>query len=61
MSEAPAPTVKGLYNCGYFSVEFLHKAAESLLQKAPSVKRGLDKFSAAEELAYDILKSEGFL
>ena len=61
MNESPAPTVRGLYNCGYFNVEFLHKAAESLLQKAPLVQCGLDKFSAAEELAYDILKSEGFL
>lgn len=48
-------------NPGYYYVHFLEEVAEELRQKAFLVRSGLDSVTKAEQLAYAVLCSNGFL
>jgi hypothetical protein len=50
----------GLYNCGYYRSKFLEKVEEEIQRKALRVRLGVDSFSSAEQLAYMVLKSQGY-
>ena len=54
------PKVIGFENCGYYYVEFLQKVEKELQRKAFTVQAGMGSFSAAEQLAYTILQSQGY-
>jgi hypothetical protein len=54
------PKVIGFENCGYYYVEFLQKVEEELQRKTFTVRAGIDSFSAAEQLAYAVLQSQGY-
>ena len=49
-----------LYNCGWYEPEFLEKVEKEIQNKAFLVKSGMDTFSAAEQLAYSVLQSQGY-
>ena len=48
-------------NHAYYYVHFLEEVAEELRQKAFLVQSGLDSVTKAEQLAYAVLYSNGFL
>jgi hypothetical protein len=58
---ADKPKVTGLYDCGYYDTSFLLSVEKELQRKAFQVKSGLDAFTKAEQLAYMVLDSQGFL
>lgn len=55
-----APTIVGLHESVFFDKEFIEQVLADLKRKALFVKLEMDEFTAAEKLAYEVLKENGY-